>query len=378
MSTIQASPQPLDLAALDAVSPTTPYFVFQRDKIIAAVQHLSSALPVDKLHYAVKCNPHPEILRTIAGIGAGFEIASVSELNLLLSLGVDPDDILFSAPVKSVEAIVYAYQKNIKYYTFDSPEELIKLSRHAPGSHVTVRLKVNDRKSVFSMSHKFGIGDDAAVGLMVQAKHLRLVPYGVTFHVGSQAMRATAWSDALRHVKTVVRQLQRHDIQLGLINLGGGFPIAYQYGVPSWEEIGAHARAAIEALPYRPRIVAEPGRALVAHSASLVAGIIHRTFRENREWAYLDVGAYNGLLEVMAYQGSIRYPLRTHRGPNAKSARFVVTGPTCDSLDTIEGHALLPHALAVGERLYIDNVGAYTTSLANSFNGFAPPEVFVI
>jgi ornithine decarboxylase len=366
------------LAALDLVSRRTPYFVFNRKAIQASIGRLSAALPVDKLHFAVKCNPHPEILRTIAGSGVGFEIASTMELDELISIGVANTEILFSAPVKSAASIAYAHKTHISTFSFDSPEELDKIALNAPGARVIVRLSVSERDSVFSMSDKFGTSEQSATRMMVEAKRLGLVPYGITFHVGSQAMRATAWSDALRHVSNVMKALLLHDIRIDLINLGGGFPVEYQKGVPTWEDIGEHIRKAIERLPYHPRIVAEPGRALVANSATLVASIIHRCQRAKREWAFLDVGAYNGLLEVMSYQGNIRYPLRTHYEIDEPTVRFVVTGPTCDSLDTIDDDVLLSPQLRVGDRVYIDNVGAYSNCFAASFNGFGPPDIFVV
>jgi ornithine decarboxylase len=336
-----------------------------------------SSKQTDKLHFAVKCNPDPHVIKVLAEAGTGFEMASPAELDLLLSLGISPEDIIYSAPVKAAAAIAYAYAKGIRCFAFDSPEELDKLAAHAPGAKVIVRLKVSERKSVFSLARKFGTVSGEALQMMLTAQSLGLIPYGITFNVGSQAMRVTAWADGLKQVGQLMRQLQRHRVSIGLVNLGGGFPVSYQKGVPDWESIGRHVRAAFAQLPYRPKLVAEPGRALVAHSGKLVASVIHRTRRGNENWLFLDVGAYNGLFEALACQGSIRYPISAGVEHTSAHLKFVVTGPTCDSLDTIDHGVYLPADIAVGDQVTIENVGAYSLCFATSFNGFGPPKVYL-
>src|SRR5438105_11538707 len=128
----------------------------------------------------------PEIVDTLARRGAGFEIASIYELDTVTGAGVDPADLLFSNPVKAATHIAEAYKAGLYRFAFDSEGELRKLAAQAPGSSVYVRLAVDDDTSLFPLSRKFGTTADEAVRLLGLAREFDLVPYGITFHVGSQ------------------------------------------------------------------------------------------------------------------------------------------------------------------------------------------------
>jgi ornithine decarboxylase len=134
-------------------------------------------------------------------------------------------------------------------------------------------------------------------------------------------------------------------------------------------------------LPYSPALIAaEPGRSLVAESGVMAATVIGVEMRGDERWAYLDVGGYNGMMEAVQTGGRWPFPLLTSPGLAGRgglaagaSVRTTVTGPTCDSSDTMFYGVPLPAALSAGDRLYIGSAGAYTTSYASSFNGFPPP-----
>jgi ornithine decarboxylase len=171
--------------------------------------------------------------------------------------------------------------------------------------------------------------------------------------------------------------LSTFGIQLEMLNLGGGFPARYVDPVPTIDAIGEVIMSSIaELLPYRPRtIVAEPGRYMVAESAVLVAGVLGREVRAGEHWLYLDTGAYHGLMETQQTVGQWKYPLWSSRPDHAQTGQlpYTVTGPSCDSNDTMFHAAMLPSALDVDDRLYIGSAGAYTLSYASHYNGFAPP-----
>ena len=139
--------------------------------------------------------------------------------------------------------------------------------------------------------------------------------------------------------------------------------------------------ASVSRLPYRPpHLAAEPGRFLVAESSVLVATVIGTARRAGERWAYLDVGGFNGLMEAIQTGGRWLFPMRTSRADDAVAltASFNVTGPSCDSGDTMFYGVDLPETLNAGDRLYIGSAGAYTLSYASNFNGFPPPShVFV-
>jgi ornithine decarboxylase len=364
---------------LGVVDMPTPYLVTDLDAIARRHAAFEAALPGVRTHYAMKCNPSPEILRTLADRDAGFEIASLGELRMLQTIGVDPADVLYSNPVKPPAHIAEAHQAGLWRFSFDSPNELAKIAEEAPGAAVYVRLRVDDTNSVFPLSRKFGTDVEDAYDLMLLAKRLGLRPYGVTFHVGSQCTNAKAWHDAIGDAGELMNMLLADGIELEMLDLGGGFPARYLEDVPTIDEIGTVVTSAVASLlPYAPSLlVAEPGRHLVAESSVMAATVIGRETRGGEHWLYVEVGVYNGLMEVLQTPGGWDFPMWTSR-PGTDTLSYTVTGPSCDSTDTIAYNVPLPAGLEVGDVVYLGSTGAYTLAYASHFNGFPPPTpVFV-
>jgi ornithine decarboxylase len=389
----RAWPLALLPARLDRLTHPTPFLICDGATIERRYEDLATLLPGVRLYYAVKSNPMPQIVGTLARMGCGFEIASVYELDTVTAAGVDPADVLFSNTVKPAAHVAEAAAAGLYRFAFDSEGELRKLAAAAPGCSVYVRLRVDDEHSVFPLSRKFGTTTDDAARLLVLARELGLVPYGITFHVGSQCTDPEAWGRAIDRCGTVMSGLAGAGIRLEMLDLGGGIPARYVGPVPSPASIADAVEAGLRRLPYRPRhIAAEPGRSLVAEAGVMVATVIGVENRGDERWAYLDVGGYNGMMEAVQTGGRWPFPLLTSR-PGGRSSgvtpgdwasdprelaagakvRTTVTGPSCDSSDTMFYGVPLPASLAAGDRLYIGSAGAYTTSYASSFNGFPPP-----
>jgi ornithine decarboxylase len=370
-------PRALHPRALAEIEEPTPYLICDLATIADRYRGLTSTLPGFDCYYAMKCNSSPEILRTLASLGSGFEVASAGELRLLQGIGVDAADVLYSNPIKPPQHIVEAHRAGLWRFSFDSEGELHKLAEHAPGAAVYIRLRVDDSTSIFPLSRKFGAEAHEARALMLLARSLGLRPYGVTFHVGSQCGTTTAWRQAIAAVGRLMARLQDDDVHLEMANLGGGFPARYVERVPSIKQVAEAIFPALdELLPYRPASLAvEPGRHLVAESGVMVASVLGREVRAGENWVYLDVGAYNGLMETQQTVNQWRFPLWSSRADHAVVPHlpFTVTGPSCDSSDTMFYGVALPSTISVGDRLYIGSTGAYTLSYASGFNGFPPP-----
>ena len=362
---------------LNEMTHATPFLLCDLETVRDRYRRLTTALPGVRCHYAMKCNSAPEVLETLAGIGSGFEVASLGELAMLQKIGVDPADVLYSNTVKPPAHIAAAHEAGLWRFAFDSDGELHKLATHAPGSAVIVRLRVDDSASAFPLSRKFGADVEDASRLMVMARSLGLQPYGVTFHVGSQCSTPLAWRQAIAACALLMANLDAQGIRLEMLNLGGGFPARYVDEVPTLDMLSHVVFSSMdELLPYQPdTIAAEPGRFLAAESGVVAAGVLGRELRAGENWLYLDTGAYHGLMETQQTVGQWRYPLWTSRSDHATATQvpYTVTGPSCDSSDTMFVGAMLPAGLDVGDRLYIASTGAYTLSYASHFNGFAPP-----
>ena len=352
----------------------TPVLAIDLDAVATAYRTVRDALPDTAVHYAMKCNPHPDILRTLHALGGRFEIASVDELYALLAIGVDPDEIIYSSPVKPARHIATAFAAGVRQFTFDSADELAKLAVTAPGSAVFVRLATCDTPSEVPSEGKFGVDATTAVTLLLAARALGLRPYGLTFHVGSQMLDPSAWDAPLRLAGDVADKLLVEGVTLETIDLGGGFPARYDTAPPPFADYADVIGAGLARLPYPVRSIVEPGRALVAEAGTLTATVIGTADRFGRRWVHLDVGAFNGFMESLETGNRLRYPVSDSRG-SARRLRCHLTGPTCDSQDTILFDVDLSADLATGDLVHIGSAGAYTSVYASSFNGFGPPTV---
>ena len=256
----------------------------------------------------------------------------------------------------------------------DSATELGKVATHAPGSAVYVRLQsAGGPVGTVPSEGKFGVEPREAFQLLLDAAVLGLRPYGVTFHVGSQMLEPRAWGTAIDQVGALLAALERSGVRLEMLDIGGGFPARYSADVPPLAAYADEIGRALDRLPYRPRVVVEPGRALVAEAGVLVTTVLGRARRRGRDWVHLDVGAFNGVMEALETGNRLAYPLSDSR--RGIPTRCHVTGPSCDSQDTILFDTALSGDLTCGDRVYIGSAGAYTTAYASRFNGFDVPRV---
>ena len=370
-----------DAECIAALPYETPYFLFSKAELLTRVCEFNRHLPNVAIQYALKANSEPAVLRILADAGCGFEAASRYELRLLRNIGVPPDKIIYGTSVKSAAHIREFAEYGVDCFACDCRSELEKIAANAPGSRIYVRLAVNDAGSVFKFSEKFGTDRVTAFSLLTMAASLGLRPYGLSFHVGSQSRNHRAWSNALANVREAMIALSQAGIKLEMLNLGGGFPCQYASTdiVPTLAEIGVEIAEQCRLLPYQPKLVIEPGRAIVAEAGVLVASVIARVPRRETTWLFLDAGVYNGLFEAMAYQGSTRYVVEAARPSSVSGvALFALAGPTGDSPDVITREALLPADLDVGDKVIVRNAGAYSLSVTSEFNGFPKPRAYIV
>jgi ornithine decarboxylase len=352
----------------------TPELVMDLDVVEDAYRRIVAALPMVTVHYATKCNPHPAVLTRLRAIGSSFEIASAVELDTLCRIGVEPAELIYSNPVKPIAHIARAYAAGVRRFAFDSLDELAKLAAVAPGASVFVRLAAHQTMSDVPSEGKFGVDPEAAVGLLLAARERGLDPYGIAFHVGSQMLSPLAWRRPLQTVGQVLEKLRPSGIRLRMVDLGGGFPARYGAEPLPLSEYADVIVAGLAELPYEVDALIEPGRAVVAEAGTLTTTVIGTALRHGDRWAHLDVGAFNGLMESLETGNRLRFPVSDSRS-SALRDRFHLTGPTCDSQDTILYGVELSADLATGDRVYIGSTGSYTTVYASHFNGFDPPTV---
>jgi ornithine decarboxylase len=326
-----------------------------------------------RVFYAVKANPDTEVLRFLNSLDTGFEIASEGELQILASLGVGPERIITSNPIKTLKFLEKAVPYGIRYFAYDSAAEVDKLARYAPGCNVYVRLSVPNEGSEWPLSKKFGVELDEAAELLLYAKKKSLHPVGVTFHVGSQCNNVYNWNSAIEKAREMWEIAEQNGIRLIMLNIGGGYPIHYTKNVVDIETIEKKVdRAISKKFAKDIEIFIEPGRAVVGDAGVFVATVIGKAKRGDENWLYIDVGVFNGLMESI---GGIKYIYVV--GSRNEPERWTIAGPSCDSFDVIDRDVVLPEP-EVGNRILILSSGAYTISYASEFNGFSVPKTILI
>lgn len=361
-----------------AENPTlqTPYLVVDLDVVRDRYLRLRKALARADVYYAVKANPEPAVLRTLADLGSRFDVASLGEIDRCLDVGVDPSALSFGNTIKREQDIAAAVERGVDVFAVDCDEELAKVLRQTKRGTVLVRLATEKCAAEWPLTEKFGC-------LLAQAERLLLrgadsgVEVGVSFHVGSQQRDLTAWDAPLAAVATLAESLAQRGHRLSAVNLGGGLPGNHMRPTPPIEDYGS----AIEQTITRhldglhARYMVEPGRYLVSDAGvirSEVLLITQKLIDDARRWVYLDVGRYNGLAETE--DEAIRYRMRCPHS-DGEPVDSVVAGPTCDSTDVIYEQELypLPSNLAIGDYVDVLSAGAYTASYASVwFNGFQP------
>jgi ornithine decarboxylase len=350
-----------------------PFLLIDSQIVRDKTRRFMAAMPRVRPHYAVKANPDPRVLKVLIEEGAGFEIASIAELDLLISLGVRAADVFYSNPIKSRDFVTYAATKGVEWFVVDSAEEIRKVCSVKPDAKLYLRIDTPNIGSDWPLGGKFGAHAAEVKEIVATAAKLKADLAGVAFHVGSQCRNPENWRVAIEKSRATFDLMTKAGLKPRLVNIGGGYPVRHVKPIPSIEVIGDVVNLALEAFPADVQVIGEPGRYLVSDAGYFVCRVIGTATRAGKRWMHLDAGLFGGIIETTE---GLKYKIRTDRsGPDIA---WNVAGPTCDSIDVVMRDELLPSDIEEGDFLYLKNAGAYTTAYASNFNGFPLPEVRVI
>ena len=352
-------------------------------KIARQYRRWVELLPCVTPFYAIKCNPNPVILRVLAGLGCNFDCASMAEIALAtVATGGDTSRLIFANPAKQISHIKFARGNDVDLMTFDTENELYKIKLFHPNCELLMRVLVNDAGSACRFGSKFGVAPAEVGTLLSIAAALKLRVSGVAFHVGSSCGDPTRFAEAISDAREVFRVAESLGFDMNVLDIGGGYP-GFSEATPekdddvvTFERIATIVNEALASefgdVP-ELRVIAEPGRYMVANSHTLVLNVISKKEKVmpdgEKEFVYfLNDGAYGSFSCIMYdHAKPVICPFNERDGVKHRSKLF---GPTCDSIDVIVEETMLPE-LAIGEYVYVEGFGAYTTATATGFNGFA-------
>jgi len=421
----------------DTILPATPYSVFDVATATAAYDELLQALPLDEVWVAIKAAPVPALVDALNLRGASFDIASVGEMRMCFEAGVKPEQLSFGNPVRSLPDLRLAADMGVRTWVVDSALEVERVAHNAPGSRVVIRIWTSGKGADWPLNQRYGCTPEQAVELGRSAHRLGLNVGGISFHVGSLQRDIHAWDRPVRDAAAVWSELAREGVDgLELLNIGGGLPgPGYRHPAPPLTEFAKAITTAVDThFADRPRLVAEPGRSLVAAAGATITsvnGVVERG--DGQVYVFLDGGLFNcGLLEsldgAVEYRivspehpgpavdqqsdpdGTVQVPARTDEqqpassplpdgdarttssqhhlaqdekldpGPDTTLMEARIQGPSCDGMDQLGAKTpyLVPKKLSPGDHLVLLDTGAYTTSYSSTFNGFGLAPLVVL
>uniref|UniRef100_U5ET48 Putative ornithine decarboxylase n=1 Tax=Corethrella appendiculata TaxID=1370023 RepID=U5ET48_9DIPT len=361
-----------------------PFYIFNVGDMVRKHQNWIEKMPRVQPFYAVKCNDNDIGLATLAALGAGFDCASKGELSKVLSLGVNPERIIFANPAKPNSHIHYAANFNVKTMTFDSEIELKKIKMFCPDAKLVLRIICEAKVAQCPLGKKFGCDPvTEAPRLIKAARKMNLDIIGISFHVGSGCADYPIYGKAIEIAKNLFDFGEKMGYKFNLLDVGGGFPGDIGTSI---DEVAFYINQALDLhFPDKSvKVIGEPGRYYVSSAYTLVAKVHSKRIlykqpdnTANHIMYFINDGVY-GSFNCILYDHQIIHPKLFNENyktdKTIKQFKSTIFGPTCDALDTI-CEIMLPE-LEIDDYMYFENMGAYTIPVASPFNGFPLPKIF--
>ena len=325
-----------------------------------------------KVLYAVKCNPHADVLDAcVAGGVRDFDVASLGEVELIRGR-YSSAKIYFQHPIKARSAIRSSYQfYGVRHFAVDHPTELSKITEEIDKSDnvtIFVRLATPPGGAGEHLSDKFGASIKMGVSLLSEIYENGFNP-AISFHVGSQCYDPSAFHTAL---SLVGETLDQSKVEITALDVGGGFPASYpKMETPTLYRYMKVIKDGVAALNLSTdtEVLCEPGRTLVADGMSVVVQV---QLRRN-ESLYINDGVFGNFAESLLNQFELTAAvLRLDDDCSPELAPFTIYGPTCDSHDRLPMVVYLCRDVREGDWIEFSNLGAYSNAMATTFNGFFP------
>tara|TARA_B100000959_G_scaffold196570_1_gene205533 strand:+ start:397 stop:1581 length:1185 start_codon:yes stop_codon:yes gene_type:complete len=359
--------------------PDKPVYCIRKNSILSASKFFQKKFP-GKILYAVKTNPHSEVIKTLIKSGIDqFDVASIEEIKAVKKFNKSAK-CSYMHTVKSKESISEAYFKyGIRTFALDTKDELIKIiesTSNAKDLELFVRVAVSNEHAEIDLSKKFGALNSEASGLLRLVKqHSNKI--GLSFHVGSQCMHPISYAKGIMEIGNIIKKTK---IVPDFINVGGGFPTIYPDLIPqSLDNYLEEIKKNLENLKLDnlPEIICEPGRALVAESGSTIVRVNLR----KKHKLYINDGTYGTLFD--AGTPNIVFPSKmikdcSNKIISKKLTAFDFYGPTCDSMDYMKGPFLLPNNIKENDYIELGQLGAYGLTFRTQFNGFYSDQIYEV
>ncbi|BBB24350.1 diaminopimelate decarboxylase [Isorropodon fossajaponicum endosymbiont JTNG4] len=322
--------------------------------------------------YAVKANSNLAVLNVLSKIGSGFDIVSIGELERVLFAGVNASRCVFSGVAKTKAEIKRALEVGIFCFNVESMAEMNRIEQVAKDMNVQAPISLRVNPNVDAKTHpyistglkenKFGVDiDDATLIYQMAHDSLYLTVKGLDFHIGSQLIEVSPFLDALDKVLELVAKLDKINIHITHLDLGGG--VGIKYDNEQTIDINAYIASILDKVGDL-KIILEPGRAVVGNAGVFITKVEFLKQNSDKSFAIID-GAMNDLLRSAFYQ-AYHQVLPVNENSKGVDANWDLVGPICETGDFLAKNRKL--SLSEGDYLALMSAGAYGFTMSSNYN----------
>lgn len=357
---------------------STPFYYYDLDILEKNLFNLKKSLKTyNKVHFSVKSNSNPRILRIIKNFNLGIDAVSANEIKHCINLGFNPKDIVFAGVGKSDEEIEYGIINNISYFNVESLQELEVIDsiskKFSKKTTVSIRINPNIKSETHkkiqtgSSDDKFGIdlNDISHIPKLQKLENIKIT--GLHFHIGSQIINLKPFHDLCNISNDILNYLRENDIKIKNINVGGGLGIDYEYPeknlLSNFQEFISLFNNQIR-LDKNQSIHFELGRSVVGQCGFLISKILYSKKSYDKNFLILDSGM-NNLIRPALYNS--KHKISNLTSKNSDHLNYDVAGPICESSDTFAKNYRLVKSIR-GDLIAIHSCGAYAESMSSNYN----------
>ena len=355
----------------------TPFYYYDLDILRATLDTVKKESEHSgyKVHYAVKANANPRILKIISSYGLGADCVSYNEIAAAIEAGFSPSEIVFAGVGKTDKDIVGALNHNIFCFNCESIPEIEVINELAVKNNKTASIALRINPYIEAHTHKyittgiaeskFGINTwelEEVIKRLSTLNNIRLI--GIHFHIGSQISKMSVFQSLCARINELQVWFSSRGIDLKIINVGGGLGIDYENPDkdPLFQEYFSLLNEFIELMPGQ-KLHLEPGRSIIGQCGSLISKVLFIKNGSNTLFAIIDAGMTD-LIRPALYQAHHKIENLTSEG---NMYRYDVVGPICESSDTFAKFIELPETRR-GDLIAIRSAGAYGEAMASRYN----------
>ena len=366
----------------------TPFYFYNTALLKETLQKIKKEISAHKnyiIHYAIKANANPKLLRLIAQAGFGADCVSGGEIQRALDTGFPASKIVFAGVGKSDWEINLGLDNDIFCFNVESEPELEVINElaKAKGKIASIAFRINPNIGAHTHANittglaenKFGIAMKDMEHIIQKAEqlcHIRVL--GLHFHIGSQILEMDDFIALCQRINQLIEQLRQAHHQVEHINVGGGLGIDYEHPdkhpIPNFSSY-FNTYAKYLNLSDEQQLHFELGRAVVGQCGSLVTRVLYVKQGATKQFIIVDAGMTD-LIRPALYQAQ-------HQIENLNSRevleKYDVVGPICESSDVFAKDILLPKTHR-GDLIALHSAGAYGEIMASQYNCRALPQSY--